>query len=171
MTMNRSMLILAAVLLTLPAVARAQAANGPCKPVFDAMLEEASTPHHAVTSRSGAPEGESIATADAIYAKVKGAWMRSPMTPKDMLAQQQDNIRRVTAASCTLLPDETVDGQPAVVYHAHYEQQDRGSSDAKIWIAKATGLPIRSDVSLQADQKTSITTRYDYEHITAPLVK
>ena len=57
------------------------------------------------------------------------------------------------------------------MYHAHYEQKDLGASDAKIWIAKSTGLPIRTDVSLQAGQKTSVSTRFDYDNITAPVVK
>lgn len=144
-----------------PATAFAQAANGPCKPVFDAMLKESATPHHAVTIRNGAPAGESIATADAMYVRLNGQWRTSPITPKSLLAQQQENIRNVTAASCTALPDDVVDGKPAAVYHAHYEQQDLGASDAKIWIVKATGLPIRTDVSLQAGEKTSVSTRFD----------
>ena len=40
------------------APAFAQAAVGPCKPVFDAMLKETTTPHHAVTIRAGSPQGE-----------------------------------------------------------------------------------------------------------------
>jgi hypothetical protein len=129
------------------------------------------TPHHTVTTTDGALQGESISTADAIYTKVKGEWRKSPMTPKAYVAQQQENIRNVTVASCTALPAEAVDGTPASVYHAHYERKDVGASDATIWIAKSTGLPIRTDVSLQAGQKTSVSTHYDYDHITAPVVK
>lgn len=155
----------------MPAAAHAQAATGPCKPVFDAMLKETTTPHHAVTTRNGAAEGETIATADATYVKVRGEWRTSPMTPQQLAAQQQENIRNVTAASCTALPDELIDGKAAVAYQAHYEQKDLGASDARIWIAKATGLPIRTDVSLQAGEKTSVSTRFDYDNVKAPIVK
>ena len=149
----------------------AQAANGSCKPVFDAMLKETMTPHHLVTTTDGAPSGEAIATADATYVKVRGEWRKSPMTPQAMLAQQQENIRDTTVASCTPLPDDVVDGKAATVYQAHYEQKDLGASDAKVWIAKATGLPLRTDVSLQAGEKTSVVTHFDYDNIKAPIVK
>jgi hypothetical protein len=33
------------------------------------------------------------------------------------------------------------------------------------------GAPIRSDMNLQAGQKTAVLTVYDYNHITAPMVK
>jgi hypothetical protein len=155
----------------LPAVALAQAATGPCKPVFDAMLKETVTPHHTVTIQNGSQPIESISTADAMYVQVKGEWRRSPMKPESLLAQQQENIRSVTVASCTALADEFVDGRRAAVYQAHYEQPDLGASDAKVWIAKATGLPIRTDVSVQAGEKTSVSTRFDYDNIKAPLVK
>jgi hypothetical protein len=101
--------------------------------------------------------------------KINGQWRKSPMTPKDNLTRQQENIRDTTVASCTALPDEVVDGKPALVYHAHYEQKDLGVSEAKIWIAKATGLPVRTDVSLQAGEKTSLVTRFDYDNIAPPI--
>ena len=151
--------------------AYAQAPAGPCKLVFDAMLKETSTPHHAVTTRDGAAMGESISTADATYVKIKGEWRQSPMTPQNMLAQQRQNIGNVTVASCTALPGETIDGQATAVYHTHYEQKDSGASDAKVWIAKATGLPIRSETTLQANQKTSVVTRDHYANIKAPIEK
>lgn len=153
------------------APAFAQAANGSCKPVFDAMLKETTTPHHVVTTKDGAPLGEGITTADASYVKIKGEWRKSPMTPQATLAQQQENIRDTTVASCTPLPDDIVDGKAVAVYQAHYEQKDLGASDAKVWIARATGLPLRTDVSLQAGEKTSVVTHFDYDNIKAPVVK
>jgi len=149
----------------------AQVSAGSCKPVFDAMLKETVTPHHVVTTKDGALQGEAISTADATYVKIKGEWRKSPMTPQAMAAQQQENIRDTTVASCTPLPGEVVEGKPAAVYQAHYEQKDLGASDAKVWISKATGLPLRTDVSLQAGEKVSVVTRFDYDNIKAPVVK
>ncbi len=157
--------------LAMPGAAYAQVAQGSCKPVFDAMLKESVTPHHLVTTKNGAELGESISTGDTMYVKIKGEWRKSPMTPQEMLAQQQENIRSTSVASCTALPDDVVDGKAAVVYQAHYEQKDIGASDAKIWLAKATGLPLRTDVSLQAGEKVSVVTRFDYDNIKAPVVK
>jgi hypothetical protein len=165
------LLLLSVMLGAIVVPAFAQAPAGPCKPVFDAMLKETTTPHHIVTTKDGAPLGEVISTADATYVKVNGAWRKSPMSPKDALTQQQENIRDTTVAACTALPDEVVDGKPTTVYHAHYEQKDLGTSEAKVWIAKGTGLPIRTDVSLQAGEKVSVVTKFDYEHIAAPVVK
>jgi len=168
---SRGLLLLAlAGAWLLPATALAQA-NGSCKPVFDAMLKETVTPHHAVTTRDGGPAGETISTTDAMYVRIKGEWKTTPMTPKGLLAQQEENIRNTTTATCTALPDEVVEGKPATVYHAHYEQQDLGASDARIWIAKSTGLPLRTEVSLQAGEKTSTSTRFDYDNVRAPIVK
>ena len=168
---SRGLLLLAlAGAWLLPATALAQA-NGSCKPVFDAMLKETVTPHHAVTTRNGAPAGELISTADAMYVQIKGGWNTSPLTPKRLQAQQQENIRNTKTALCTALPDDVVDGKAATVYAAHYEQQDLGASDARVWIAKATGLPLRTDVTLQAGERTLVSTRFDYDHITAPIVK
>lgn len=160
-----------AVALVWPAAARAQdARNGSCKPVFDAMLKETMTPHHLVTN-TGTRTGEAIATTDANYVLVNGSWRKSPMSPKDQLAQQEENIRDTTVASCKVIGDEVVDGKAAIVYQAHYEQKDMGASDAKIWLSKATGLPLRTDVSLQAGEKASIVTKFDYDNIKAPIVK
>jgi hypothetical protein len=153
------------------AAASAQAPAGSCKPVFDAMLTETMTPHRVVTAMEGEPLAEAISTADATYVKVKGQWRKSPLTPKDARAQQEENIRDTTVTACTALPDEVVDGTLTTVYHTHYEQKDLGASDATVWIAKATGLPIRTDVTLQAGRKTSVVTHYYYDHITAPVVK
>ena len=81
---------------------------------------------------------------------------------------------QLSAQGFVLTGNATVDlaigGTAAAVYQAHYEQQARGATDAKVWIAKATGLPLRTDVSLQAGQKVSVVTTFDYDHITAPPV-
>lgn len=149
----------------------AQAPAGSCKPVFDAMLKMTTTPHHVVTTQNGAALAEGITTADTSYVLIKGAWKKSPMSPQAVLAQEQENIRDTTVQSCKALPDEVVDGKPASVYQAHYEQKDLGVSEAKVWIAKATGLPLRTDVSVQAGEKTSVISHMDYANIKAPVVK
>lgn len=165
------LLFLALVSGAISVPAYGQAPPGPCKAVFDAVLKQMMTPHHAVTTSNGTALGEAIATKEAMYVKVNGAWKKSPMSPKDMLAQQQENIANTTVASCKALGDEPVDGTLATIYQTHYEQTGLGASDAKVWLSKATGLPLRTDVSLQGGEKVSVVTDFDYDHITAPVVK
>src|SRR5215467_5880220 len=95
-----------AATVVLPAAARAQdARNGSCKPVFDAMLKETVTPHHTVTTMNGQTI-EAIVTADASYVLTRGTWKKSPVSPQATLAQQEENIRDTTVASCKALADE-----------------------------------------------------------------
>lgn len=134
------------------------------------MLKQTTTPNHAVTTMKDQTV-EAITTADANYVRAAGVWRKSPISPETMLAMKQENIRNTSVASCAALPDEVVDGTPTMVYHAHYEQPGSGVTDAKVWIAKATGLPVRADTNTHAGQATSSSTRYDYKNIVAPVVK
>ena len=46
--------------------------------------------------------------------------------------------------TCEQTSEEEIDGQTAVVYRQQYKS-DVGTSDAKIWISKSTGLLIREE--------------------------
>ncbi|MGH7939115.1 MAG: hypothetical protein ACRD5Z_24040, partial [Bryobacteraceae bacterium] len=46
--------------------------------------------------------------------------------------------------TCSYLRDEAVDGQPAAVYREQH-QGESGSTDATIWISKATGRLLREE--------------------------
>jgi hypothetical protein len=46
--------------------------------------------------------------------------------------------------TCSRLRDEVVDGQPTTVYREQY-QATAGSTDATIWISKATGRLVREE--------------------------
>ena len=93
------------------------------------------------------------------------------MGRQEMLEQEQENIKDVTSSSCTLIGSDTVNGTPADVYSAHYDQKDMGVTEGKIWLAKATGLPLRTDLTLMAGEKTSTSSVFDYADIKAPVVK
>jgi len=155
------------------AAAPAMAQSSPaCKPLFDAMIKAATTPNHATSTMSNPPTvSETITAGGVIYLKISGAWKKSPMTPQAMAQQQVDNIKN-SKSTCNQLPDERVDGAPAAVYTLHNETPDVGASDSKVWISRATGLPLRSegDVGGGAD-KMHISTKFDYASITAPIVK
>ena len=159
--MTRRIVLMSFALSSL-AVAPAMAQTAPaCKPLFDAMIKAATTPNHATSTMSNPPMvTETITVGGAIYLRVNGAWKKSPMTPQGMVQQQQDNIKN-TKSTCQPLPDDRVDGTPAAVYSLHTETPDVGASDSKVWISKATGLPLRSegDVGGGAD-KMHISTKF-----------
>ena len=156
------------------AAAPAMAQTSPaCKPLFDAMLKAAITPNHATATMSNpSTVSETITVGGAIYLKAAGAWKKSPMTPQAMVQQEQDNIKNAKSNTCQRLADDRVDGTLTAVYTLHSETPDVGASDAKVWISKATGLPLRSEGDVGGGpDKMHISTKYDYANITAPIVK
>ena len=57
-------------------------------------------------------------TNGAIYVLMKGKWIRSRMTPQDMLKQEEENIRD-SKSTCRHVRDEVVNGEAAAMYIAH----------------------------------------------------
>ncbi|HWF86758.1 MAG TPA: hypothetical protein VG222_17990 [Vicinamibacterales bacterium] len=159
----------AALFAAAPAIAQISPV---CKPVMDAGIKVLTTPHHAVSTESdGKTAGETITTGDAIYVKTRGAWKKSAWTPQDSVAQAQDNIKSVKVYTCSRLPDDSVDGVPAFVYKAHSETPDVGTSDAQVWLSKATGLPLRTEDDFNTGTNRHLSSKYDYANIHAPVVK
>jgi hypothetical protein len=169
--MTRHIVLMSFVLPWLGAAPAIAQTSPACQPLFAAMIKQATTPNHAATTMSNPPMvSETITAGGAIYVKISGAWKKSPLTPQAMVQQQQDNIKNAKS-TCKQLPDDAVNGAPAAVYSVHSETPEVGTSDAKVWISKATGLPLRSDANLGGDAKTHMSTTYDYANITAPIVK
>lgn len=144
-----------------------------CQPALDGQIKLITTPHHTVTAEGNPPKmGEAIAVDGVNYFKAHDTWMKSPMTVQASLAQQQENIKDATVFSCTRLPDGEVDGTPATVYKVHSETPDVGSSDAQIWLSKATGLPLRTENDFNTTgTNRHMSIKYDYANIHAPAVK
>jgi hypothetical protein len=91
------------------------------------------------------------------------------MTMQDVGDQQPSDIKHIAESTCTKLPDEPINGVAANVYHTQHDTKGTGAGEAKYWIAKATGLPLRTDVADLASHKVSISMRFDYDHIKAPV--
>ncbi len=160
-----------AVIVVAAGPARAQT-SPVCKAVSDAMLRVTTTPHHAVATISALSEvTESILAGDTNYFKYHGVWKKSPLTPKDNLEREQENIKNAKVYTCKQSPDEVLDGMPVAVYTAHSETTDVGTTDAKLWISKATGLPVKTESDLDIGVKQHQSMRYDYANIKAPIVK
>jgi hypothetical protein len=163
--------LLIAATCTLPAsITHAQTAA--CKPVTDAMIKVATTPHH-TSSTYGSQTSEAIVADDTSFVRINGAWRKSPLTPQDQLRQEQENIKNAKVYTCTQLRSETVNGFAAVAYKVHSETPDVGTSDGTVWIASSLGLPVKADedVATGAGTKMHLSVSWDYANIRAPVGK
>lgn len=168
----RAVLVLAAC-ATLGAARPAAAQTAACKPVIDAMLKVATTPHHVFSTDERSTRGEVIVADNTTYVLIKGVWHKSPMTPQAQLKQEQENIRDAKVYTCTQLRSETVNGIGAVAYKVHSETPDVGTTDGTVWIAPSLGLPVKTDedLTLLAGPKKHVSIVWDYTNIHAPAVK
>jgi hypothetical protein len=159
--------------LTAASVASAQVPPG-CGPIFAANDKLTETPYHAVTTTSlaGRPQtSETISVGEATYVLTQGQWTRNPTTPKARLAAEREELRKATSYTCTLIGDETIDGVAATHYRTHL-QSAASVSDTEVWIAKATGLPVKreSDLTRGGGKGLAMHTaqRFDYANIHLP---
>ena len=168
--------IVIAMILTVFAVpVSAQKDMASCKPVLDATNKQIATPSHTYMSSSGEngtpTVTEAISAGGESYILYKGKWKRSPMTPKEMLEQQQENVRNAKAYFCRRVRDEVVNGVSTTLYSAH---DDTGFSvnDAQIWIARGTGLPVKTESDLEVEKgvKKHYSARFEYSNVRPPIV-
>jgi hypothetical protein len=170
MTLNRVIVpVFGLLCCAAPALAQTSAA---CKPVTDAMLKVATTPHHTTATGGLAAGVETIAIDNTTYLKMNGAWRKSPMTPQDQLKQEQENIKNAKVYTCQLLRTESVNGVSTNVYKVHSESEDVGASDGTVWVAPSLGLPVRSEQDMTSvGGKTHMTISWDFANIHAPAIK
>ncbi len=158
-------------ILLWPAVGQAQKIPAACQPVVDAERKGFSTPTHLYSTENGGKgrSTETIFVDGATYVMRNGGWRKSPMTPKDLLAQLETNLKTATAFTCQPLPDESVAGGAAAVYRSHMENQGV-KSDAQIWISKSSGLVLKQEEDLDdgAGGKRHLSLRYEYTNVQPP---
>jgi len=140
----------------------AQAQDGSCKPVFDAITRNGEKRPTTSTSSSRAPtrtrkarSTEIIFTGRKTYLRVDGQWQTSKTTAEQTLKLDEEN-RKNSNATCRLLRDESVDGVSAGVYSLHSES-DVGNSDGQLWVSKATGMPLRQTIDVMTDPASGKT--------------
>ena len=63
---------------------------------------------------------------------------------------------------CHRIGDESIDGQPATKYALH---NHASGGDESIWIARGSGLVLRSEALIE-DRR--ISSRYEYRDVQAP---
>jgi hypothetical protein len=168
--------LLAALCLALaPAAARAQAIPPSCRPLIEAERKQIMTPNHAyVTEHSSRRGGDSttheiISTGGVAYILMHGRWQRSPMGPRDLLEQLEQNLTTARRYTCQHVGDESVAGVSAAVYDAHNESE-YGTADTRSWVARGSGLVLRAEEDLDTGggDKLHISIRYEYTNVHAP---
>jgi hypothetical protein len=166
--MRLKLYVVAAASCLVAAPAAAQTVPG-CQSIFDGMKKAMVTTNHMylVMTGSSASTTESITIGDVTYIQVSGKWMKSPMSPSEMQKMMPADSKEKTA-SCQRLSDEQVSGTAAMVFQVQ-SKTATSSSDGKVWLAKATGLPLRAEEDVvSGGTKSHISTRYEYTNVQAP---
>jgi hypothetical protein len=129
------------------------AAQSDCQPLFDALNKATKTPTHIYvteTNAGGKPRSyETIYAAGSVYVKVKGSWTRSPVTPQQVVKQEQENWQN-GKVTCRYLRDEPISGETAAVYSMRGETSDPDQKfDGQVSISKSSGLPLRREQDIE----------------------
>ena len=151
----------------------AHAANS-CQPVFDALTKAATTPSHSYTTNiavnGSKSESETIIANGQKYIRVRGKWMRIPVTSQDMLEQEKEEEQHGKSI-CQLLRSEFVSGEAATLYSIHREYEGV-VEDTQMWVSKGTGLPLRAEEDVDkggTHVKGHYSTRLEYGDIRPPM--
>lgn len=173
---RRVTLLACALALLAPRRIAAQKDLGSCKPVLDAYAKLHGVSNHIYSTTTAAYVGGKSRTAETItiggvtWVLVNGSWRRSPITAQALAEQERENIANARASACHHVRDEVVDGVPAALYTTHEEDED-DTNDARVWIARSTGLPLRQEIDLDvggADGRSHMSSRFVYANVRAP---
>jgi hypothetical protein len=146
-----------------------------CQPVFDALTKVATTPSHSYTTNT-AVNGGKPADAETIFAngqkyiRVRGKWMRIPVTSQDVLEQEKEKEEK-GRSTCQFLRSESVNGEAAKLYSMHREYDDV-KEDGQMWVSTSTGLLLRveEDVDNRGNKKKEHqSTRFEYSNVQPPM--
>ncbi|MGA8938662.1 MAG: hypothetical protein WB439_05805 [Acidobacteriaceae bacterium] len=149
-------------------------AQGDCaamyKTLADAQAKLHSMPAHVyTTSKIGSQtfNSEMIYAGGSMYMKMNGKWTLAGSI-KDMEASEKTLQHKASAKdSCRRLSDGAVNGQMAAVYSSH-SVSPKGTMDMQIWISKAQGLVLRTDMNGD-NGKVVNSTRYEYGNVKPPI--
>ncbi len=166
--------LFAICLVAAPAYAQATM-PAECQPMLAAGEKQFTVPSHAAMTTTGmgpaAMNSEVINIGGVTYVKVMDRWMKSPMSSEQMVKQARDKMTS-GKTSCKQMPDDSVGGVGASVYTSHTDTE-HGATDTQVWVAKSTGLPLKSeiDMTMSGGKKSHVSVKYDYDGVKAPDVK
>jgi hypothetical protein len=145
-----------------------------CQPVFDALRKVATTPSHSYTNTAvngGKPaEAETILANGQKFIRVRGKWMRIPVTSQDVLEQEKEKEEKGKSA-CQPVRRESVNGEAAMLYSVHREY-DEVIEDGQMWVSTGTGRLLRVEEEVDNrgnNKKEHQSTRFEYGNINPPM--
>jgi len=141
----------------------ASAAEPDCEPVLAAQIAQSQADRYSVktsmSGRAGTEAGEIMKTPEGMFVKRDGRWAKSPvqLTQKD----RADLIEygRKNISNCKLFGKETRDGKAMAIYTYNQKAPNLPTSDIKLWIGTADGLPHKLEVST-GDKNVTQTIDY-----------
>lgn len=142
-----------------------------CDMAVTAAIAQAKVPHaitHEVTVPGRPPmQAEMIVTETTVYAQVNGDWRSSPFSSQQQIDQINAAKQRgeQTPHTCRNGGTQPINGQAATLVLIHTEA-DGKVSDTSIWVSKATGLPLKSEIRL--GDGTLVTNEFRYGNIRPP---
>jgi hypothetical protein len=162
-----------ALLVAAPAAAQTPI-PAECQPLMAAGDKQFTIPSHAyITSKGLGPtpmQSETININGVTYVMTHDRWIKSPMTSEQIGQRAKETARTAKVFTCKQLPDETVGGVPASVYSSHNESATGGTTDTQVWIAKTSGMALKSEVDIigAGGHKSHMSVRFEYENVKAP---
>jgi len=104
------------------------------------------------------------------YILANGNWRVSPTSLKDLQDATKEADNNPTL-KCRPVHAELVNDEAAALYSVS-EQTDNAKLDSQVWISKACGLPLKSemitDLGGGAAGKTHRSVHYEYSKVQAP---
>ena len=172
----RKALLLGAFACAAAQMLAAQTSAHDCQALHAASDKLYTVPNHmflietAQFRKNGPLTGETIFTGQIRYVLIRGHWIKSPISSEDSLKQAKENRETAKNISCQFLRDDVVNGEPASLYHEHFEVED-ARKDGQIWLSKRTGLLLRLEQDTDvggAMGKSHSSIRYEYKDIRPP---
>ena len=154
----------------------AHADDPACQAVLEAVIKQTAVPvHQKITIESAAAPGkpiqsEMIHVGDTLYMQVRGQWMARPYDRQKAVEDARQAMLKADH-SCTRVGSVAVGGQPAELYSVQ-SKSATGSTDSRVWISSATGLPLRQHTVMveQGTTKMQHEVAFDYANVRAPAV-
>jgi hypothetical protein len=105
-----------------------------------------------------------VMTGDKMYVEMRRVWNSMPMSTKQLI----DKVNKTTLKDvlvCQRSGDEAINGASTTIFAVENQTPAR-ASHSRIWISKANGLPLKTEVRLGGGDV--MTSLFDYDHVEVP---